>query len=311
MQMTNSGVLVLKKHKNFNVKFLFCLISIITIFFSGCQSIPEENIVDSIYILSAENSVFYSVPSNFDDELVKNIFSMYKADFQQKDLDLFKKYIKKIYAGTSFTDHENLQAIISGDFPVAYINSLLKKNLCYKKSILDDAILNKKYTIYEYEDYQICVISKHFIFISNNIYQMIKNYETLFYKIDTTDYKSNFDSTYYEFFNSDESTLKMYVKSVSAFNDLLKGLGLNVSLNLKNIILTQNLYVIDNDEKNYSSDIQIILENAKIAKLLKTMIAVMLTMSDNKSELYINDNIVGINNFLIPKDSIVSNFIEK
>jgi len=283
---------------------------ILTIFFSGCQSLPEENIVEPLYLISAENSVFYSVPSDFDDELVKTVCALYAPDFQQKNLDLLKKHIDKIYAGNSFSNN-TFQIVVSGNFPVAYVNSSLKKNPKFTKSVINDEAFHKKYTIFTFEEYQICVISKNFILISQNVQDLIKNYEKQIYSEKNDEYKADYDSSYYEFFNDEEKALKIYMNSVKTLNDLIKDLGINLNLNFKNMIYTQNLYIIENQSENYSSNIQLILESPKVAKLFKTMFSVFMAMSDNNCEININENIVEINNFLISKDTILNFFIKK
>ena len=88
--MIKNGVYLLKKHNHcifqkLYVIFLFCLI---TVFVSGCKTVPDTRIVSAVELLDDESAFYIAIPSKADSDLIQKIIKSYVPTLSDSNLKI-------------------------------------------------------------------------------------------------------------------------------------------------------------------------------------------------------------------------------
>ena len=310
--MIKNGVYSLKKHNHcifqkLYVIFLFCLI---TVFVSGCKTVPDTRVVSAVELLDDESAFYIAIPSSVDRVLIQKIIKNYVPTLSDANMKMICDKIDTVYCGISNKKNQmDFQCVISGNIPVNMMPKVLtKKNGWNSAKIIpqDSATQYNLYSISN-ENFSIDMSfpSTNLAILGRDVPKMLSRFDFLS-KLPSDDFEINtiIDKNLADFLNGAENEIRFCANKPQSFLTILTGAKLDLKLKEVSGVFVQD----DKHENQYILDLKFHFLNDKYLKAGKTLLTLAFGLTNSQS-IIVENNELQIKGIKLDKNQLIKLFL--
>lgn len=293
---------------SFSKSTLFILI--ISLFISGCKSVPNVKSVDPIDLLDNESAFFISIPADVDRELISQMITSNVESISEEDSQKLSEMVNKVYCGMNRSRKgTEYQISMDADIPVKYIPKMLNEKNGWAVRTFEPENSDSEYKIYSMEQMDIAFPSSNVACFGRDITQMLTKYDYIS-KIPAENEDemgnsySEIDPDMYDWLKENQNEIHFYANKPQSFLTLLTG----AQLDLKLFYVKGAFYVDENFPDQYILNLDFMFKNEKYRKAGKTLLTIAFGLTDSQS-IVIETNELQINGIKLKKEQLYNLFM--
>ena len=310
--MIKNGVYSLKKHNHciFQKLYVIFLLCLITVFVSGCKTVPDTRVVSAVELLDDESAFYIAIPSSVDKVLIQKIIKNYVPTLSDSNMKMICDKIDTVYCGISNKkNHMDFQCVISGNIPVNMMPKVLtKKNGWNSAKIIpqDSATQYNLYSISN-ENFSIDMSfpSTNLAILGRDVPKMLSRFDFLS-KLPSDDFEINtiIDKNLADFLNGAENEIRFCANKPQSFLTILTGAKLDLKLKEVSGVFVQD----EKYENQYILDLRFLFKNEKYLKAGKTLLTLAFGLTNSQSVIIGTDELQ-INGIKLDKNQLIKLFL--
>lgn len=310
--MIKNGVYLLKKHNHciFQKLYVIFLLCLITVFVSGCKTVPDTRVVSAVELLDDESAFYIAIPSSVDRVLIQKIIKNYVPTLSDSNMKIICDKIDTVYCGISNKKNQmDFQCVISGNIPVNMMPKVLsKKNGWNSAKIIPQDSANQ-YNLYSIsnENFSIDMSfpSTNLAILGRDVPKMLSRFDFLS-KLPSDDFEINtiIDKNLADFLNGAENEIRFCANKPQSFLTILTGAKLDLKLKEVSGVFVQD----DKHENQYILDLRFLFKNEKYLKAGKTLLTLAFGLTNSQSVIIGTDELQ-INGIKLDKNQLIKLFL--
>ena len=310
--MIKNGVYSLKKHNHciFQKLYVIFLLCLITVFVSGCKTVPDTRVVSAVELLDDESAFYIAIPSSVDRVLIQKIIKNYVPTLSDSNMKMICDKIDTVYCGISNKKSQmDFQCVISGNIPVNMMPKVLtKKNGWNSAKIIpqDSATQYNLYSISN-ENFSIDMSfpSTNLAILGRDVPKMLSRFDFLS-KLPSDDFEINtiIDKNLADFLNGAENEIRFCANKPQSFLTILTGAKLDLKLKEVSGVFVQD----EKHDNQYILDLRFLFKNEKYLKAGKTLLTLAFGLTNSQSVIIGTDELQ-INGIKLDKNQLIKLFL--
>lgn len=282
----------------------------ISVFVSGCKTVPVSRTVRAIELLDDESAFYIAIPSSADSDLVQKIIKSYVPSLSDSNAKMICEKIDTVYCGISNKkNHMDFQCVVSGNIPVNMMPKILTKKNGWETSKIIPQDSSTQYNLYSIsnENFSIDMSfpSANLEVLGRDVPKMIGRYDFLS-KLPTDDFELNtiIEKNLADFLNGAENEIRFCANKPQSFLTILTGAKLDLKLKEVSGVFVQD----EKHENQYILNLKFMFKNEKYLKAGKTLLTLAFGLTNSQSIIVGTDELQ-INGIKLDKNQLIKLFL--
>lgn len=282
----------------------------ISVFVSGCKTVPVSRTVRAIELLDDESAFYIAIPSSADSDLVQKIIKSYVPSLSDSNAKMICEKIDTVYCGISNKkNHMDFQCVVSGNIPVNMMPKILTKKNGWETSKIIPQDSSTQYNLYSIsnENFSIDMSfpSANLAVLGRDVPKMIGRYDFLS-KLPTDDFELNtiIEKNLADFLNGAENEIRFCANKPQSFLTILTGAKLDLKLKEVSGVFVQD----EKHENQYILNLKFMFKNEKYLKAGKTLLTLAFGLTNSQSIIVETDELQ-INGIKLDKNQLIKLFL--